>query len=115
MIDIACNLIKIIESHGVILEHKEYTYRQLDDAILSGRFLFIRMDEKNIGFFTWVIKGNDVFIENMLIYKQFRGKFCMIKLRKILKDIYGNISSFSWINRKQKRIKRFVQREVSLC
>ncbi len=115
MIQITDYLVKLIEKEGVILEHRDHVRAELDKSILDGCFSFIDCDGKRIGFFSWVVNPDGILLENMLIFGQFRGKFTLLRIRKMLRDRYGIVPSFSWRNRKQHRQKKFIQREAATC
>lgn len=115
MIEITEHLIKAIETQGVVLADREYTKAALDKALLDGCFSFIEHDGRQIGFVTWVLRPKEIYLENMLIYKGFRGIFNVLKLRTMLREKYGSVHSLSWKNRKQQREKKFIQKERVLC
>ena len=99
-------LIELIENNGVVLNNKEEVERSLRDSLADNRFRFIEDNGKRIGFFTWVNKATGVFINNLLIYKGYRG-FNLLRLRKF----FPNVKLFYWKNRKKQV---YIQRR-NLC
>lgn len=95
------SIVKMIEKEGIILSDRKDVYKTIDDAINLGTFNFIRHEDKNIGFFTWFVRADGIiFINNMLIFKAYRGK---LNLRKYIWSIFGKTGAFSWRNRKTQK------------
>lgn len=101
MIDIARAILNRIEREGIILDDKDDVYKSIDEAIQFGRFEFINLNGKNIGFFTWNIRRDSVtFINNMLIFKEYRGK---LNLRAYFNNFFARNGAFLWRNRRSQK------------
>ena len=70
------------------------------EAIQEGRFRFINQDNHRIGFFTWEYNGVSALVSNLVIYKNYRGTFNILKLRKIIPEA----RIFNWKSRKRQRL-----------
>jgi len=70
--------------------------RQIREAIAGHRFSFVEKDNQIIGFFTWQEKERGIFINNMLVLKQFRNKDNFLYIRKMLRDKYPSAKCYYW-------------------
>lgn len=83
----------------------------LEDAMFNNRFKIIRNDEdREIGFFTWeerIAEGKlEIAINNMLILREHRGKFNLLKIRNWFKELYPRLNYFYWKSRRRNKIFR---------
>lgn len=68
------------------------------------------------GFVTWEIKPSnqlgriDIGITNLVIVKQARGTYNLMKIINYLRRMYPNVAAFVWENRKHKEPIEFKQR-----
>lgn len=109
-------IVKEIENSGIVLQDRQDVYNSIEKAIDKGQFEFIRKDGKNIGFFTWEFDPvtREVYWNNMLVFKPYRGKFNVLSLRKIIYERHGDDVTFVWRNRKRQADMKFKQRGL-LC
>ena len=82
-------------------------------AIEGDRFRFINKDGKRIGFFTWEFRDSKALVSNLVIFKNYRGTFNVLKLRKMI----PGASIFIWKSRKRQRdiYRRNTQGGVNQC
>jgi hypothetical protein len=102
----AKGLVKVIEVEGIKIPDKESLEAQLEKAISDDRiYIFKNKNNLEIGFVTWHEKyGNGnlyIFVNNLLILKEFRGQFNLLQLRDMLKAKYPTMIKFYWRNRKK--------------
>lgn len=109
------SLTQMLEKEGVVLENRQDVYNSIDEAIVDGRFSFIISNGTNIGFFTWNKNGDEVFVNNMIVFKKYRGSFNLLQLRGFLKEKCGSVGAFSWRSRKKREDKLFIQKRINPC
>lgn len=116
LMDIVESLVKTIEKDGIILQDRQDVYNSISDSIDAGQFEFIVKDGNNIGFYSWEIwKPNNIFINNLFIYRNHRGVFNIISLRKIFRSRYSEIGAFHWKSRKRNKPVKFNEKRMALC
>jgi hypothetical protein len=108
----AKGLIKVIETEGIPWRNKDEILGQLERAINDGRiYIFKNKDNKEIGFVTWLEKHDDgklfVFVNNLVILKEFKGQYPLVKLRTMLREKYPKRTKFYWRNGKKRTFKYF--------
>jgi len=102
----AKGLVKVIETENIKVNDREGLQAQLEKAISDGRiYIFKNKDNLEIGFVTWHEKYDNnklyIFVNNLLILKEFRGQFNLLKLREMLRIRYPKMIKFYWRNRKK--------------
>lgn len=104
---IAEKMLETIEKEGVVLNNKDEVLCSLNQSINKGNCCFITVGGNDAGFFTFKNENGKVLVNNLLILKEYRGKFNLLRIRKFLRSKYGAIDIFYWKNRKsQKMIER---------
>lgn len=77
------------------------------NAVMKDYFLIERENNKIIKFVSWIpqlIEGkNKIFVNNLWIDSNYRGKDTILFIRKILRERFKN-SRFIWFNRKNKKL-----------
>lgn len=91
----------MIESLTDLLKNEE-TQRDIKSAIEDNRFLVLKKDNNEIGFFIYEYDNEKVWIGDMWIDETYRGTNLLF-LRKYFRDKFPNIHKFNWRNRKRGR------------
>ena len=77
--------------------------KEIEDAIIDGRFEFLKKGDTIIGFYVWHNKDGQIFINNMCVLKMYRDKNNLLPLRKYLRDKLKKHNEFCWKNRKHNK------------
>lgn len=102
-------LIQTILSEGISIDVDKVS-ESLDRALTLGQFKYIFDDNgRELGFYSWEINGNDIAINNLLIYKGNEGKYTLKRIISYLKARY-DVHNFIWNRRKTGALKVFKQR-----
>jgi hypothetical protein len=88
---------------GVILKDEEGTAESIREAVMGGRFRFIKKDDMTVGFFTFRREEERVVVENLLVYGWYRGRYNLLSLRKNFRAEMQEIKNYSWTNRRKKK------------
>lgn len=109
------DLIDIIESEGIILEDRNNVYNSLERSVNSGCFKYIYHNNIRIGFLTWNYNNDNLFVNNFIIYKKYKGSFNISTLRKFFRNKYPNIKCSYWINIKKNKPVEFNEKRTAIC
>lgn len=113
MIDFVEELIQTIEKDGIILKDRQYVYNSIKQAIKLGHFEFIPSGTNRIGWFTWELRPDEVFINNLFIHKEYRKTFNLRWGLRYLMEQYKEMGAFSWVNRKKNKPMKIMRK--TLC
>ncbi len=92
---------KMIKEGADIPEGKKLEVaKEVEKAIEDKHFLIIEKDGKDIGFLTYFEKPDGIFVNNCIIYKNFRGIINLIYLRKFFREKYKGLK-FYWRSKKR--------------
>lgn len=108
--EIINNIIEVLEREGIKFKseaEKENIKQDIIECIEGGRFQFIIKDNRRIGFMTWheILKNRKLhlFINNMIVFKEYRNKNNLLNIRQFFKEKYPNRNWAFWRNRKKDR------------
>lgn len=101
MIDVN-TIINLFELEGIEIKDGDKLRQELQEAISEHRFHIFKEGNKWQGFCTWLHKPDGVLLNNLLIFREYRGKVQLSKLRELFKG-----KSILWRDRKKKKVFRF--------
>lgn len=115
-LSIADNCIQIFLKDGIALSlEKMLEVRgQIAEALEKKQFKLVIKEGKPAGFFTWQVSGDEVFINNMFILRQYRGKDNFFAFRRFFREKYPDTKLFYWQNRKKNK-GFLIRRDKELC
>jgi hypothetical protein len=108
--EILDNIIEVLEREGVVFTsdaEKENVKKDIYECIEKGWFQFIVKDNRRIGFITWHEVWKDrklhIFVNNMIVFKEFRNRNNLLNIRRFFKDRYPERCWAFWHSRKKKK------------
>lgn len=108
-------LMSIIDSEGITLTDRDNVIKSLENAINSECFKYIYKDGVEIGFITWKYNNKELFFNNLVIYKKYKGEFKLISLRKFFRNKYKEVEGCYWRSRKKNKPVEFKEKRMNLC
>jgi len=98
-------LLKRMLEEGAEIPERQFdeVATEIDEAIAEKHFHIVRKDSKVIGFFTLFFKDNKLFINNCIIYQQFRDKNNLLYMRKYFRENFKDWRFF-WESKKNNKM-----------
>jgi hypothetical protein len=81
----------------------ETVIRQINEAMIEDRYFDVHKCNKRVGFLTCQVKDGKVFVNNCVIFKDFRGPTTLMTIRNTLRKIYDN-PIFYWKSRRRDKL-----------
>jgi len=113
---IADNCIQILFKAGMALSLEKMceVREQIIEAVDKKQFYLFKKNNEPAGFFTWQVRDKEVWINNLFILPEFRGKENLLPLYKFFRSKYPDAKLFYWKNHKRNKID-FCKRGTKLC
>lgn len=95
-------LLKILKE-GVNLspeKHKEVV-EDIRDARKGRRIHVLKRNGNKIGFFTWHEQPTGIYVNNLIVFRDYRNPNNLLHLRKVFRDRFN--MPFSWENLKREK------------
>ncbi len=90
----------IREGADIPEEKKAEVIEEVNEAITDNHFFIIAKNGKDIGFFSYFEIRGRIFMNNCVIFKEFRSRTNLLSLRRLFKDKYKG-RQFYWRSKKR--------------
>lgn len=96
--------IMLREGARIPLDKQQEVIKDFNRAYKEKTLHIIHDGDRIQGFFSYFKEGKDVFVNNLIVYKRFRRKGSLLKVRHFMRNAFKDIDNIFWESKKRKRL-----------